>query len=164
MKRFIVGLCVAGLVAFTGCSNTSSTGGRPGTGGLGGGKTTGTGATGTPTNAPHGNRETFELKGPTGTEKVEQGTSVKFKLSISRGKDFKDNVMLKAESPDPKLHVTLEPNEFRGSENKDVEVTVAADPDAKIGEDHVRITGTPQSGNPTTLDVKVDVTARPKNK
>jgi uncharacterized membrane protein len=98
------------------------------------------------------------------TTKVEQGTSKTFKIGISRGSDFKDDVTLKADSPDSKLTVTFDQNAFKGSEKKDIEATVKAADDAKIGESTIAITGTPQSGEPTTLNVKVDVTAKAKNK
>jgi hypothetical protein len=152
-------LCVAGLVACTGC-NTSPTGGR----------TTVTTARANDgsvtTHASSSKKESFELKGPTSTPmtRVEQGTSKTVKISINRGSDFKDDVALKAQSADPKVHVTLEPNAFKGSEKKDVEAVVKADADAKLGEDDITITGTPQSGAPTTLLVKVDVTPKANHK
>lgn len=155
MKKLIASFCVAGLVAFTGC-NSSPTGGRPGTGAAGtGGAVSRTGSS---------TKETFKLKGPTTSTKVEQGTAKTFSISISRGGDFKDDVTLKAESDDPKVHVTLEPNVFKGSEKKDVEATVKVDDDAKIGEHLITITGTPQAGESTTVQAKVDVAAKAKNK
>jgi uncharacterized membrane protein len=151
MKRLIASFCVASLVACTGC-NSSPTGGREN-------KTT----------SPSGhvsssNKETFKLSGPETATKVEQGKSNTFKLKISRGVDFKDDVALKVESPDPKLHVTLDPTTFKGSETKDVEATVKADNDAKIGKEMITITGAPQAGKATNLEVEIEVTAQPKNK
>jgi hypothetical protein len=172
MKKLMASLCVAGLVAWSGC-NTSPTGGRSGTTGptTGPATVTKTGPSGTTTTTERtsayptpGGKETFKLHGPELATHVEQGTAKTFKVSISRDSNFKDDVTLKAASPDPKLHVTIEPNILKGSEKKDAEVTVTADGDAKLGKETVHVTGTPQSGNPTTVDVTVDVTAKAKNK
>jgi uncharacterized membrane protein len=151
MKKLIASLCVTCLVAGAGC-NSSPTGGRSGT--------TSSGLTGTHVSK----KETFKLNGPSVTTKIEQGTSKTFKVSISRGSEFKDDVALKAESSDPKVHVTLDSNAFMGSEKKDVEATVKAADDAKLGESEITVTGSPQAGEPTTLAVKIDVTAKAKNK
>src|ERR1700722_6004290 len=147
MKRLMACLCVAGLVACTGC-NSSPTGGRTETN------------TTNPNRPSSSTKETFKLKAPEMATKVEQGTSKTFKISISRGADFKDDVTLKAESSDPKLHADLEPKAFKGSENKDVEVTVKADPEAKLGKQTITITGTPAAGEPTSVAAEVDVTAK----
>ncbi len=172
MKKLMASLCVAGLVAWSGC-NTSPTGGRSNATGpaTGSSTTTKAGPSGTTTTTERtssyptsGGKETFKLHGPELATHVEQGTAKTFKVSISRDSNFKDDVTLKADSPDPKLHVTIEPNVFKGSEKKDAEVTVKAADDAKLGKETIHITGTPQSGNPTTVDATVDVTAKAKNK
>src|SRR5437870_4867106 len=116
MKKLIVSFCVAGIVACSGC-NSSPTGGRSGPAVTGGG---------TGSHLGSSKKETFTLKGPSSAipTKLEQGTSKNLSISISRGADFKDDVTLKATTDDPKLHVTLEPSVFKGSEKKDVEATV----------------------------------------
>jgi hypothetical protein len=165
MKRLLTSLCVAGLVACAGC-NSSPTGGRTASTGSTTNRTGAmTGETTTQTTTS-GKKESFKLKGPSSLPetRVEQGTSKTFSVSISRDSNFKDDVTLKADTDDPKVHVTLEPSVFKGSEKKDVEATAKVDDDAKLGEHTIRITGTPQAGAPTTLEVKIDVTAKAKNK
>jgi len=152
MKKLITSLCVVGLIASVGC-NTSTTGGRTPT----------TSSTGSHTTM--GNKESFKLSAPTMSTSIKQGTSEKVKVSISRGHDFKDNVKLTAKASDPKLHVTMEPTAFRGSETKDVEVTIHADDDAKVGDATVNITGIPEAGgHETTVAIPVTVKAKESNK
>jgi hypothetical protein len=144
MKKLIASLSIAGLIACTGC-NASPTGGRP--------ATPSSGTSGSATHTASGKKESFKLKGPESTEKVEQGASKTFAVSISRDSNFKDNVTLKAEASDSKVHVKLDPPEFKASDKKDVEAALTADGDAPLGKGQVSITGTPESGSSTTLKV-----------
>lgn len=151
MRKLIASLCVASLVAGAGC-NTSPSGGRPSGAPKADGGTT-------------ARKETFKLHGPELATKVKQGATEKFNLSISRDSAFKDDVAIKVDAPaDSKLSVSMEPNAFKASEDKKVEVAVKAADDAPLGKHTLKVTGSPQSGSPTMLDVTVEVVAKEKNK
>jgi uncharacterized membrane protein len=157
MKKLMASLFLASLMATVGC-NASPTGGRP--------ATPAPSAGGPAHTVTGGSKETFKLEAPETSQTVKQGTSTKFNVSISRGADFKDDVAVTAEPQgDSKgLKVEVSPKEFKASDKKPVEVTVTASDDASLGKHVIQITGKPQAGTPTSVNVTVNVTAKEGNK
>jgi hypothetical protein len=163
MKRLIASLCVAGLVACTGCNNTSGTGGRTsGATHREGGGTTST------TTTTSGKNEEFKLTGPVELTPitVKQGEMKEIDIGISRT-NFKDNVAVTATvegATDGKVKAELKDKVFKGSEPKDkkIAMNVSAADDAKVGDYTIDVTGKPEAGAATAepLKVKIKVAAK----
>ncbi len=122
-----------GLLVTGGCGKKSQPGGEPGT------------------------RNEFTLRGPTGATSIKPGESQTVTISMDRGKDFKDAVNLKAESPKG-IEADLTPAVLNASDKGDVQMKITAHRDAAAGDNMVRLLATPAAGKATTLDVKVKVT------
>jgi hypothetical protein len=142
MKKVLMGLMVAGLVAGLGCNQ--STGGRPATGAHGGGIT--------------GGKEKFTLKGPVTTTTLMQGETRKDELTVSKGAEFKDDITFSVKSKPEGVDATVEPKTLKGSEGSGkVEVTLKAADNAKTGEGTVVVEGKPHEGEPADIPIKVKV-------
>jgi hypothetical protein len=147
MKILYSALLVAGLVALVGC-NTSPSGGNTGA--------TSKGAVGQ-TKHP----EAFTLKGPTDVlgHTVKHGATENFKVTVSAGEDFKEDVDLSAKvEPDGRgVKAEMEPKTWKASGPNQVNVKVSADDKAPMGPYTVTVTGTPKIGAATSVhfDVKV---------
>lgn len=152
MRRLIASLCVAGLVACTGCNNTSGTGGRSA-------NPTNPGKSGNETVT--GKDEKFDLTGPNSVT-VKQGEMKDIDIGISRT-NFKDDVTVAAnvENADNKVRAELKDKVFRGSEPKDkkIAMSVSAASDAKLGDYMIDVTGKPEAGTVTSkpLQIKLKV-------
>jgi uncharacterized membrane protein len=123
----------AALFAFTsiGCNN-SPEGGSPGT------------------------KDSFTVSGPTTATTIKQGNKETVTVTLNRGSDFKKKVTLDVKAPD-KVKATFDKTSIGSGDDKDVKLTIDVDKDAPVGEHVIKVTGTPESGNATTLDVKVSV-------
>lgn len=105
-----------------------------------------------------GTKNTFKISAPSGTVDLTQGEKKVEKVSLDRGTDFKQGVKLSANAPD-KLKVDFEKSSIAASDPKDVNMTIEAAKDAQVGEHTITVTATPDTGAPTTVDVKVKVAA-----
>ena len=131
MKRlFTIGLALV-ICTSLGCSSTSTTGGD---------------AAG----------KSFKLNGPATATTIKQGTTQTIELSLSRDKEFKEDVTLKAEAPKG-LTATVKQGTVKASEDIKPQIEVKADKDAAIGEHTIKITGTPAKGSNATTEFKVKV-------
>jgi len=101
-------------------------------------------------------KETFSLKAPATSTTIKQGDKQTVKLTVDRGGEFKKDVTLKAESP-AGISVDLEPRTVKASDNTAVNATVSVGKDAAIGDHTISVTGTPESGNATSIDIKIKV-------
>jgi uncharacterized membrane protein len=152
MKRLIASLCVAGLVACTGC-NSSSTGGRSS-------NPTNPGKPGDATAS--GKDESFKLTGPESFT-IKQGEMKAFDVGISRT-NFKDDVTVSAqvENADAKVKAEAKDKMFKGADPKDkkISITVNAADDAKLGDYTIDVNGKPEAGaapaKPLQVKLKVE--------
>jgi uncharacterized membrane protein len=159
MKTWHASLLLIPALVFLGCE-TKSTPGGPGA--ASGSKTRSTATTHpsgevsrtTRTEESKHSDDTFTLKGPLTATTLKQGEKKEIDVSISRGKEFKQDVKLKYTAPEG-LKVTGPP-EIKPSENA-AKVMVEVTKGAALGDHEIEITGTPETGKPTTLMVKVTV-------
>lgn len=121
------------LVAFVGCTNRSNPGG---------------GAE---------RSRTFTIDGPGTTTSIKQGETQTVNLKVNRGSEFRQGVKLKANAPTG-IDVVLSDSTVQPTDKNDVNIKVAVGANASPGEHIIQVTGTPDQGNVTTLDLKVNVT------
>jgi uncharacterized membrane protein len=135
MKKFLASFVVVVLASAVGC-NTSDRGGDTSQ-----------------------SKTSFSLKGPMISTDIYQGETKTVEVTLSRGSDFKQSVNLKAEVVGDAGGVRAEvaPAMLKPSDPEKVIVTVKAEEKAALGKRTIRVTGTPESGNPTHVDFDVDV-------
>ncbi len=153
MKKELAGFMVAMCLAPMGCTQTSTPGGP--------GVTTtpnSSNSTQTTVNRPmYGESpRTFELSVPMLSTQVKQGETKTATISLSRGKDFDEDVTLQLGGiPEG---VTIEPSTpkiMRG--DKDVKLNVTAAHDAAVGEFTLKVIGHPSQGADATSTMKLAV-------
>lgn len=143
MKTIWGSLAILVCVALSGC-NTNSTPGGPG-------------ATTPGNNPPLGMKEgTFELSPPKMATTLKQGESKNASISISRGKNFDEDVTVSFDKMP--TGVTIEPASpvIKRSEDK-ISISIKAAPDAAEGDFAVKMTGHPQKGPDASADLKLKV-------
>jgi len=100
----------------------------------------------------------FDLTGPSTKTSVTQGDSNHVTLTLKPGKDFRETVKLDARTLEGGIKCALDTNSVKlDGDNKDVKLTLGADKAAPVGEGRVRVTATPESGNPKTLELSFEV-------
>ncbi|HZY84672.1 MAG TPA: hypothetical protein VFE78_07560 [Gemmataceae bacterium] len=126
MRKLIAGLAIAGLVALSGCHNTSATGGGTQTGG------------------------TFKFEAPKTSTTVKHGSSETVEIKVDK-KDFKEDVNLSVSVDPPNKGVTAEvsPKTLKASDVAKVDVKVSVDDKAPDGEYKVKVIGKPAKGAET---------------
>jgi hypothetical protein len=130
-------LPIVALVGFGfGCEKKSPEGGQPGT------------------------DNKFNVGVPSVSKDIKQGTTETYEGSITRGKDFKKDVKLKATvPPESKLKVTLKKDEIKASDTDlKYSIVVEAAKDSPAGKHAITITGTPSEGSATSEKFEVNVT------
>jgi hypothetical protein len=161
MKKVCWVLLMGGLVAGLGCNRTtgpSAHGSRAGGGGaaLGSDNYGAAGRGEAPSGAKPSSKETFSLKGSWTSETIKQGQSKDLKVSVSKGKEFKQDIRLTFE---PEKGLTVEPKtvDVKPSDpSGDVAVRVSAANDAAIGTLHIKVLSEPPTAEPLDLTVKVE--------
>jgi len=103
-----------------------------------------------------GTKDSFKVAGPTTSTTIKQGNKETVTLTLDRGSDFKKKVTLDAKAPD-KVKVTFDKSSVAPSDDKTVKMTIDVDKDAPVGDHVIHVSATPESGNATSLDVKVKV-------
>lgn len=129
MKKLVTSLLVPTLMIVIGC-NKSEPGGTPG--------------------------KEFKISAPTVPTTIKQGDTQTVSVSLDRDKDFKQDVKLKVEAP-AGISAQLGSNEVKASEKGDVSLKIAVDKKAALGDYVIKVTGTPDKGTATSVDVKVKV-------
>jgi uncharacterized membrane protein len=99
---------------------------------------------------------TFKLEVPALATTIHQGEAKEVKVSISRGKNFSQDVKLTFSGAPTGVKVTPEADEIKAGAT-DVKVKVEAAKDAALGEHTIKVTGKPKEGAETSLDLKIDV-------
>jgi uncharacterized membrane protein len=126
----------AALVLSVGCDNKSPKGG-PGA------------------DSPKTSADTFTVHAPGTATDIKQGDKQEVKLSLDRGKDFKEDVTLKFEAP---KGIIVEPeSKVVPASDKEVIIKVGTAPDATEGKHTVTVTGTPKSGKSVTTKFDLNV-------
>jgi len=100
---------------------------------------------------------TFTIDGPKMATSIKQGDTQTVELKINRGTDFRQAVKLKAVPP-PGIDVVLSDSAITPTDKSDVNLKVAVGNNASPGEHIIQVTGTPDQGNVSTLELKVKVT------
>jgi uncharacterized membrane protein len=130
------GLSLAALVATlaVGC-NKSPEGGAPGT------------------------SNKFEIQAPDLTTTIKQDNAESVKITLIRGKDFKQNVKLAVAGPSDKVKVELNKAVVTPADPGDVVLKISVAKDAPLGDQVLKVTGTPEGGTPTEVSVKIHIAA-----
>ena len=102
--------------------------------------------------------EGFKIAVPTFDTQVKQGEVQSVTVSLQRGDYFKRDVKLVIE---PSKGISVDPTSVvvEASDKPDVQLRIAATKDSAIGEYRVHVTGTPEKGEPTSVEFKVKVVA-----
>lgn len=108
-----------------------------------------------------GTDDSFHLSGPGNTipTTIKQGDTQTVKVSVDRDKNFHKTVSLSVKAPDS-IKADLDRTTVKDGESPDVNVKVHPTDGAVPGDYTVTVTGTPESGAPTNLDVKVKVISK----
>ncbi len=130
MRTFLSVAAISALT-FVGC-NHSPEGGTPGT------------------------SSSFTISAPTMSTTIKQDNKETVKLTLNRGSDFKKSVKLTVSAPD-KIKADLSKDTVAPSDSGDVMLNIAAAKDAPLGDQVIRVTGTPDGGSATTVDVKIKI-------
>jgi len=104
----------------------------------------------------------FKLSGPSSTTSIKQGETQTETIKIERGKDFKQAIVLNAEPPFG-VHAELSSTNNKASEKGEVNLKLTASDKAEVGEHTVYVTGTPDNGIATKLELKIKVLDRAGN-
>ena len=100
----------------------------------------------------------FKISVPTFTTDVKQGDRQTISVTLQREKFFKQNVRLET-SASGGIRVTPTDVMVKASESPEVQLQIAAPKDAAIGEYRVNIKGTPETGQPASIEIRVKVVA-----
>ena len=103
-----------------------------------------------------GKGESFKIDVPTFDVKVKQGETQSVTIELERGESFKQDVKLKIESA---KGISVEPGKIlvKASDKPEVALTITVPKDAALGNYKVTVTGTPATGEPTSVKFKVKV-------
>jgi uncharacterized membrane protein len=88
---------------------------------------------------------------------LKQGETKEVKVSIDRGKEFQENVKLSFEPSGKGIKVEPASPEIKAGEKEETAIKVTADKDAPLGDHTIKVTGTPEKGEKTSVDLKVTV-------
>ncbi len=105
-----------------------------------------------------GTNNSFKIGAPTMATTVKQGDKQTVSLTIDRDSAFQQNVKLDAQAPKG-LKADFDKSTVKPGEAKEVALSITADKDAPLGDHVIKVTGKPDTGNATTVDVKVTVSA-----
>ena len=102
--------------------------------------------------------EGFKIGVPTFTTDIKQGDRQTVTVSLHRDKHFKQDVRLEIKASEG---ISVEPTKVlvKASDTPDVPLQIAAPKDAALGEYRVFVKGTPETGQPTSIEIKVKVVA-----
>ena len=107
-----------------------------------------------------GNGEGFRIDVPTFETMVKQGETQSVTISLERGESFKQDVKLEIKLSKGE-GITFDPANVlvKVSDEPDVQLTITVPKDTDLGEYIVSVTGTPTTGEPTSVEFNVKVVA-----
>jgi uncharacterized membrane protein len=103
-----------------------------------------------------GTPDSFKLSLPPMSKDIKQGDTLTENAEINRDKDFKKDVKLTVTKPD-KVDVKLSKDTIKASEDAKFTITVSPAKGAPLGEQTIKVTGTPEGGQATSGEFKVKV-------
>jgi len=143
MKRLTVSLVVLSLAAFAGCGNK----GQPG--GPGAVTDNSNRAVGTADNA-------FALETPLMSTKIHQGETKEVTISMSRGKNFAQDVVIRFANVPQGITITpASPTLLNG--DKETKVNISAADDAAVDDVKVEVVGHPATGPDAKSELKLTI-------
>jgi uncharacterized membrane protein len=121
-----------------------------------------------------GGNDTFRIVAPTLSVDVKQGEIQTARISVERGAGFQQEIKLEIKAPaglqidnDSEkivdvgaVHVTTGSIKVKPGDKGDVQLKITAAKDAPLGEQTIRVLGTPDKGEPTEATFKVTVSAK----
>jgi hypothetical protein len=154
MRKLHVGLLV-GVLALMGCNRESPPGGPGAKTTPGAAKPVPDDSSKTPPPQAQNRDETFKVKVPSGGTNVTQGKREEVTISLSRGDNFNDTVHLKFSAPAGLKVVPADVSIKRGETKTNVMVEAAED--APVGRQTITVTGSPESGKSTSVNMDIDI-------
>jgi len=102
--------------------------------------------------------EGFKIDVPTFATKVKQGETQAVTIKLQRGESFKQDVKLQIEAA---KGISVDPAKVtvKASDKPDVQLMITVPKSTALGEYKVSVTGTPTTGEPTSVEFKVNVVA-----
>jgi uncharacterized membrane protein len=102
----------------------------------------------------------FKIDVPTFDTKIKQGEVQSVIISLERGESFKQDVTLEIKLSKGE-GITFDPAKIvvKAGDKPDVQIKITAAKDAALGENIVSVTGTPTTGEPTSVEFNVKVVA-----
>jgi uncharacterized membrane protein len=116
----------------------------------------GLGCARSPEGGTPGTDQTFRLSGPTLSTNIKQGDRQTVNISVNRDRDFRQTIRLSAQAPEG-LNAEVGKPTVAPGEPDEVPVTISVSQNAPLGDHIVKVTGTPDTGAATTVDVRVTV-------
>jgi len=102
--------------------------------------------------------EGFKIQVPMFSTDIKQGDRQTITVSIKRGEFFKQDVRLEIKAS-PGINVTPTNVLVKASDTPNVQLQIAVPKDAALSEYRIFVTGTPQTGEATSIEIKVKVVA-----
>jgi len=105
-----------------------------------------------------GSEQGFKIHVPQFGATVKQGEIKSAKVTLKRGKYFKQDVTVKLEAS---RGISVKPTDvtIKASEEPVIPIQISVPKDAAIGEYRIHVQGTPESGALTAINMKVKVKA-----
>jgi uncharacterized membrane protein len=102
--------------------------------------------------------EGFKIVVPNSTTEIKQGEVQTVAVSLQRGEFFKRDVKLEIK---PSKGISVDPTNalIKASAKPDVQLRITAAKNAALGEYRVYVKGTPETGEPTSVEFNVKVVA-----
>jgi uncharacterized membrane protein len=104
--------------------------------------------------------EGFYISVPTFDTKVKQGETQAVTIKLERGESFKQDVKLEIKLSKGE-GISIDPAKVtvKASDKPDVQIKITVPKDVALGEYNISVTGTPTTGEPTSVELKVKVVA-----
>jgi uncharacterized membrane protein len=103
--------------------------------------------------------EGFKIDVPTFDVKVKQGETQSVAIKLQRGESFKQDVKLEIVTAKGGISVSPEKVLVKASDKPEVDLTITVPKEAALGEYKISVTGTPTTGEPTSVEFTVKVVA-----
>jgi uncharacterized membrane protein len=103
--------------------------------------------------------EVFKVVVPAMGTSVKQGEFQSIKVSIERGAGFKQAVKLEFKAT---AGITVDPGSItvQPGDKGEVQLKITAAKDAPLGDSKIQVKGTPDKGEPATMEITVTVSAK----
>jgi len=102
--------------------------------------------------------EGFKIQVPMFATDIKQGDRQTINVTVRRGEFFKQDVRLEIKAS-PGISVTPTDVLVKASDTPEVPLQIAVPKNAALSEYRVFVKGTPQTGQPTSIEIKVKVVA-----